>query len=113
MYTELLTIPIRKLLIGNFAVALVLCSYICSSAEDRDQEILNQLYNEIVGNGTAPTLDSTGKPELLPPAMLQKDLLNTNTSDPATEQLKKEIEKIVKETQLRHSDAVKFMQDVK
>jgi hypothetical protein len=113
MYIQLLTITIRKLLKGNIVFLLLLSGYVCISAEDKDQEILNQLYNEIVGNGTVRNLDSTGKPELTSPSTLQKNLPNTITGDPVTEQLRKEIEKIAKETQLRHIDAVKFMQDAK
>jgi hypothetical protein len=85
-------------------------------AGDNDQEILNQLYREIVGSSPAgnsikiDSLRALGKalsrnPEPTPPLEKIPDL--------ASERLTKEIDKIVRDAQIRHSDAVKFIQDAK
>ena len=85
-------------------------------AGDNDQEILNQLYREIVNSSPAgnsikiDTIRSLGKalsrdPEATP--------LSNKIPDPASERLSKEIEKIVQDATIRHSDAVKFIQDSK
>lgn len=113
MNIQFLALAIQRILKGNLVITLFLCGYLSTSAEDKDQEVLNQLYNEIVNNGSAPGLDSMGKSVLSSPDILKNDLPNTTPGDPVAEQLKREIEKIVKETQVRHGDAVKFMQDAK
>jgi hypothetical protein len=85
-------------------------------AADNDQEILNQLYQDIINSSPAAksikidTMHSSGKiisqdQEIAPSSGKNPDIVS--------ERLKKEMEKILKDAQLRHSDAVKFMQDTK
>lgn len=87
-----------------------------SWAADNDQEILNQLYQEIINSLPAAksikmdTIRTLGKTIARDQKLIAPSEKN---SDPVSEHLKKELEKIVKDAQLRHSDAIKFMQDAK
>jgi hypothetical protein len=96
-----------------FFIQLCIQGYI--NAEDNNQEIFNQLYQEIVNssvnsnplkNDSMSSGDNTSFKQ-------EMGIAPEKGIDPTTEQLKKEIEKIIKDVQLRHSDAVKFMQDEK
>jgi hypothetical protein len=84
------------------------------NAADNDQEIYNQLYREIISSSRdvkSIKMDSmqnrengaSKKPEQESPAL--------TPSDPVSERLKQEIDKMVQDAKIRHSDAVKFMQD--
>lgn len=84
-------------------------------AQDNNQEIYNQLYLEIInisGTGNADKLDSMGSSRV---GVSERNpgLPSGNTSDVINERLKSEMEKIIKDAQIRHSDAIKFMQDTK
>ncbi len=87
-----------------------------TEAADNDQEILNQLYREIINSspaGKSVKMDSMrtiGKIISPDPAAASPSEI---ISDPVSERLEKEIEKIVQDAKIRHSDAVKFMQDAK
>ena len=73
-----------------------------------DQQVLNDLYNEIMSSsaGEKVTIDS-GVSKPLPVDRLKAGPV----ADPNSEKLRQEIEKIVEEAKSRHSDAVKFMQE--
>ena len=99
----------------TFIIALQ-CTLTGVFAADNDQEILNQLYQEIIGSSAAgkiiksdsmETLGKTASPDREMPQPSDK------TADLASERLKKEIDNIVHDAKIRHSDAVKFMQDSK
>ena len=86
------------------------------AAADNDQEILNKLYQEIINSSPAAkfiktdSMPTNGKTisrdqEIVP--------ASEKISGLVSERLKKEMEKIITDAQLRHSDAVKFMQDAK
>lgn len=99
--------------ISSAAFFVVLCFHADIFAEGDNQEIFNQLYNEIVNSSSAGNplkTDSMGSGDKsgLNPGM---EGASEKGEGPVTEHLRKEIEKIIKEVQLRHSDAVKFMQD--
>jgi len=87
----------------------------CSMGQDSNIVIYNQLYEEIVnaaGNGNADKPDSmrsrkTGEQKQ------QSGISSQNTTDIVNERLKTEVEKIIKDAQIRHSDAVKFIQETK
>jgi hypothetical protein len=83
-----------------------------------DQQILEQLYQEIISssNGT----DVRDKSTSLKSGLAQpEDKENIQSSamqpdfDQASEKLQQEIQKMVDEIKVRHDDAVKFMQDTK
>ncbi len=73
-----------------------------------DQQVLDELYNEIIGasiqeHGTIDSGSSKSAPV---------DRLKINpVADPGSEKLRQEIEKMIEEAKDRHSDAVKFMQE--
>jgi hypothetical protein len=86
------------------------------AAADNDQEILNQLYQDIINSspaGKSIKLDTMHTPS----KTISRDQEIVPASDKnsglVSERLKKEMEKIMRDAQLRHSDAVKFMQDAK
>ena len=95
----------------SVGLAALQCLVFTAVAADNDQDVFNQLYREIIASspaGKSIKMDSirpagTGNPT------------DPKTSgpvvDPVSEQLKKEIDKIVQDAKIRHSDAVKFMQD--
>jgi hypothetical protein len=93
-----------------------LCLAGFSTAADNDQEILNRLYQEIINSSPAvksiqmDTIRTLGKTIARDQKLVAP---SEKISDPVSEHLKKELEKILKDTQLRHSDAIKFMQDTK
>jgi hypothetical protein len=99
-----------------FCCISALCLSGVSFAGDSDQEILNQLYQEIINSSPAiksmkmDTIRTLGKTKFLDQEMVTVPEKN---SGPASEQLKKEMEKVLQDAQLRHSDAIKFMQDPK
>jgi hypothetical protein len=87
-----------------------------STAADNDREILNQLYQEIINSSPAAkpvkmdTIRTLGKTIAHDQDMAAP---SEKISDPVSERLKKEMDKILKDAQLRHADAIKFMQDAK
>jgi hypothetical protein len=94
-------------LAGSIAAAL---------AADNDQEILNQLYQEIISSAPSgktakrdslrsPLKPPSGGREIAPPPEKLPEL--------PSERVKQEIEKIVQDAKIRHSDAIKFIQDSK
>jgi hypothetical protein len=84
-------------------------------AVDNDKEILNQLYQDIINS--SPAAKSIKIDTMSVGKTISHDQEITPSSgkipDLVSERLKKEMEKILKDAQLRHSDAVKFMQDAK
>jgi hypothetical protein len=85
-------------------------------AADKDQEIFNQLYREIIGSspaGKTAKMDSMRSPAGTFPHDPETASPPGGTADIVSERLKKEIDKIVQDAQIRHSDAVKFIQDTK
>jgi hypothetical protein len=91
---------------------LILTSSFCCLAQEDNQEIYNQLYQEIIntsGGGNSEKLDSMGAS-----TSAQKSIVSPGKGpEVMDERLKAEMEKIVKDAQVRHSNAVKFMQDAK
>jgi hypothetical protein len=83
--------------------------------QDSNTVIYNQLYDEIInatGNSRAAKPDSLCSPKS---AGLEQNSgsPSQNTSDIVNERLKTEMEKIIRDAQVRHSDAVKFIQETK
>jgi hypothetical protein len=111
-------LPNLKGWIGFFFIGIVLLQgrTAVAIAGDNDQEILNQLYQEIVSSSDAakvPKIDSLRTPG----KVFSNDKTIAPPSDKITglssEKLTQEIEKIIKDAKIRHSDAVKFLQDPK
>jgi hypothetical protein len=73
-----------------------------------DQQVLDDLYNEIMSSSTREqgTIDS-GASKSVPLDRLKIDPV----TDQNSEKLRQEIEKMVEDAKTRHSDAVKFMQE--
>jgi hypothetical protein len=115
---KILRISLMRFSCRIFSVCffMVLCCAGVSTSADNDQEILNQLYQEIIHSSTAvksiklDTLRTLGKTIARNQEMVAP---SEKISDPVSERLKKELEKIVNDAQVRHSDAIKFMQDAK
>jgi hypothetical protein len=85
-----------------------------SNAADDDQEVLNQLYREIISSfpaGKSVKMDSMRTPGAIIFPDPGKAPASEKIIDPVSERLEKEIENIVQDAKIRHSDAVKFMQD--
>ena len=104
-----------KRLFFTYIIALQ-CALTGAIAADNDQEILNQLYREIIGSSAAGKIvksDSMGTPGITASAVREMPQPSDKTADLASERLKKEIDNIVHDAKIRHSDAVKFMQDSK
>jgi len=97
-------------------IILLHCFAIKTAAGDSDQEIFNRLYREImssVPHGQSVKTDSVvSAGEANPPeaASARSSERNDNSAE---ERLNNEIEKIVHDAQVRHADAVKFMEDAK
>jgi hypothetical protein len=102
-----------RLLVSVFTVFLLLT--VPSPAQENDKEILNRLYREIIGSapaGIVVTMDSVRHSSLSPAADSPGFVLPAGTlTDPTNEQLKNEIEKLVRDAGTRRDGAVKFMQD--
>lgn len=110
--------PIIKRPITVCVALLVLVTF-PGFAQNRDQALLEQLYNEIItaSSGTMAADDTAGSGRgstaikstdtslepLLPPA----------PSDAATEHLRNEIDRMMQDVKIRHDDAVRFMQETK
>jgi hypothetical protein len=100
--------------ISHKAVAglvVIQCLVFTVSAADNDQEVFNQLYREIIASspaGKSIRMDSV-RPSSTESITDPKS--SGSIADPVSEQLKKEIDKIVQDAKIRHSEAVKFMQD--
>ena len=101
-----------SLLIGS----LLLLMNLTAVAQETEGELFNQLYREIIGSaaggGAAAAIDT------LFPKAEEERLLNKKrysdteiSHDDATEELKKEIDKLVDEVRRRHSEKIRFMRD--
>jgi hypothetical protein len=92
------------------------CTLTDAAAADNDQEILNQLYQEIMSSSPAgrpmkgDSAGPLGRGQSADREMAQPP---DKAADIASERLRIEIDKIVQDAKVRHSDAVKFMQDSK
>jgi hypothetical protein len=87
-----------------------------SEAADNDQEVLNQLYQEIISSfpaGKSVKMDSMRTHGAIILADPREAPTSEKITDPVSERLEKEIENIIRDAKIRHSDAVKFMQDAK
>lgn len=99
-------------------VFLALIAVCAPSAYSDDKQILEQLYQEIIGssNGVGdvdkPVKLTNGLGKPTESENMQMDNLHPDI-DPAAEKLRQDIQKIVDEANIRHEDAVKFMQDTK
>jgi hypothetical protein len=116
MKNPLLTIFNQSFSGGTLIVVLSISSMpFCLFSQDSNTAVYNQLYEEIItaaGNGNADKPDSirsrtTGGHEQ------KSGISSQNTTDIVNERLKTEMEKIIKDAQIRHSDAVKFIQETK
>jgi hypothetical protein len=101
------------LLVSVFAV--LLCLTIPAPAQENEHETLNRLYREIIESapaGISVTMDSVHLAAGAVSSDSPRIVLPVGTlSDPINEQLKNEIEKLLREAGTRHSGAVKFMQE--
>ena len=96
--------------------ALVQCLPPIAAAADNDKDILNKLYQEIISSSPAAKsvkMDSMPTPGKTIPPDQEIGSPSEKKSDFVSERLKKEMDKIIKDAQIRHSEAVKFMQDGK
>lgn|SRR5512133_461692 len=83
--------------------------------QDSSTAVYNQLYEEIInaaGNVNADKPDSNRSPNTREHEQ-KSGISSDNTTDIVNERLKTEMEKIIKDAQIRHSDAVKFIQETK
>jgi hypothetical protein len=80
-------------------------------AGENDQDVLNQLYREIISSSADAKSFKMDSMHAAPPDAGAAS--RASNADAASERLKKEIDKIVRDAQLRHSNAVQFMQDAK
>jgi len=94
------------------AFLLFQCLAPMALAGENNQDVLNQLYREIISSSPdvkSFKMDSMhASVKTAPP-----DPGAASVADAASERLKKEIDKIVRDARLRHSNTVKFMQDGK
>src|SRR5690554_734989 len=115
MILEIHNSPIKMVIT---IAAFILLLSLTAGAQENESEIFNQLYSEIIStalNGKTPKMDS------LIPEMEQngrfdgkKDDSPTGqniTPDGSTGQLKEEIDWLVKEIQMHHSEKIRFMED--
>lgn len=97
-------------------VTIIQCIPTFTMAQNNDQDIFNQFYKEIINSATVGKPQKTDSIELkrLSGLIDQKSsTTSVNASDAVSERLKNEIEKNVKDFQLRHNNAVRFMQEEK
>lgn len=97
-----------RLLLSGLAV--LLCLTLPASARENEQEILNRLYREIISSapvGIPVTMDSV-RPDAGSSAVSP---VAGERCDPTNEQLKSEIENLIREAETRHNGALKFMQE--
>jgi hypothetical protein len=96
-----------------FIIACIVSIPFCSMGQDSNAVIYNQLYEEIINSvGNEDKADSMISPK--PGAREQKPGLSSETTaEIVNERLKTEMEKIIRDAQVRHSDAVKFIQETK
>lgn len=113
--------PKNRLLTTGFAFILLLA--LSDFAEENDGIIFNQLYREIMSSAPARL---TGSMDSIRSAIANVSSSSSPAADSlravpsmkkpseaSTEELKRKIDKLVRDANLRHSDAVKFMQDKK
>lgn len=85
-------------------------------AETND-DIINKLYKEIINSSSIHTVTSSPSSKADPDLSTKNDSITSNETEPndlpvqPSEQLKREIEKIQNDIELRHSATVKFMQE--
>lgn len=114
---QLFRIPLRSALIG---IVTVILSFSAERSFGDDREILDQLYREILNSSDMPFKlgDSAGRGDV-PKEQIPSDNKCTPPSlgkvkvAPSDEKLRQEIEKMIEDAAVRHSEAVKFMQDSK
>jgi hypothetical protein len=106
-------------LLVSFYFYLVIIITPSLSFSENKQDIVNQLYQEIM-NASADNVDAAHTSKKSIPALSSgsdssgsPSVSKENLSGSSSEQLKKEIEKIQTDINLRHSATVKFMQDDK
>jgi len=91
--------------------AFIISIPLCLMGQDSNTIIYNQLYEEIINPaGYTEKADSIQSQKY--GTREQKPSTPTNT-DIVNERLKTEMEKIIRDAQVRHSDAVKFIQETK
>jgi hypothetical protein len=109
--------PVKKF--QSIAACILLLS-LTIGAQENESDIFNRLYSEIIStapNGNAPKMDS------LIPKVEQSGFFDGKKDDHSsgqnilpdgsTDQLKEEIDRLVKEIQIRHSEKIRFMEDGK
>jgi hypothetical protein len=99
---------------GTLIIVLSIFSIpFCLMGQDSNAVIYNQLYEEIINSaGNADKPDSMRSPKT--DVHEQKPGLPSETSaEIVNERLKTEMEKIIRDAQVRHSDAVRFIQETK
>ncbi len=111
-----------QLFIAGFIAALF--CLVPANAEDNEREIGNRLYREIISSAPAgisligeaqrpAECDAAPAPSPAGDSLLPVPAGSGTIADPASEQLRSEIEKIVREAETRHSETIKFMQDTR
>ena len=76
-----------------------------------EREILNQLYRDIIGFSPAAQVPASDSAY---PSKETSSVVTSSASDaPADDQLKKEVEKMVRDAESRRDAAVKFMIDAR
>lgn len=101
-------------------VSLLLLLFTGTFAQNAENELFNQLYNEIISsvtNGKTRNMDPL-IPKIEQEKLLKKkkdnqfsneNILTTSTA----EQLKKDIEKLVNDVQIHRTEKIRFMEDGK
>ena len=98
-----------------FILAFILSFSLAAEQPNPDKEILNKLYEEIIGsslNGKTMSMDSI-RPDL---ERNPSETRHSTDTDPKAgnridERLDDEINKLIRDAHTRQADAVKFMQD--
>lgn len=98
--------------------ACILVLSLTTGAQEKESDIFNQLYSEIIS--TAPSVKIPKTDSLIPKVEQsgffdgKKDDQSSGQNvmpDGSTEQLQEEIDRLVKEIQIRHSEKIRFMED--
>lgn len=116
MKNSLLTIFRQSFPGGILIIVLSIVSMpFCLMGQDSNAVIYNQLYEEIINSAGN---SNTDKPDSMISSKTdvheQKPGLPSETSaEIVNERLKTEMEKIIRDAQVRHSDAVRFIQETK
>ena len=105
--------PLHPFFVKTGAVVFFVVA-IAAAGDGSESALLNQLYNEIMGStaSRAVSMDSIRpSSSTAPGSEVTPGPREDATTDPSSDRLQQEIEKLMQDVRTRHSDAVKFMQD--